>query len=238
MNVYAISDLHLPGGNLKPMDIFGPHWANHFARVEADWRARVRDGDVVLLPGDTCWAMQLSGALEDLAAIGALPGRKVLLRGNHDYWWSSISRVRSALPEGMAALQHDAVRFGDAVICGARGWLCPGSAPLPAEDAKIYARELVRLSLSLAAADKLCGQGPVWRIAMLHYPPFADKDQPTEVTALLSRYGVADAVYGHLHGAGLTGAFAGEMDGVRYHQVSCDGLGFSLYRLQRRNASA
>jgi len=235
VNVYAISDLHLPGGELKPMDIFGPHWVGHFDRIEADWRARVRDEDVVLLPGDTSWAMRLQHAREDLALIGALPGQKVLLRGNHDYWWNSISRVRSALPDGMWAVQHNAYRFGDVVICGTRGWLCPGSAPLSREDEKVYNRELARLTLSLEAARKLRGDGPAWLIAMLHYPPLADKDQPTEVTAMLERYGVHDALYGHLHGPGLSGAFAGEVNGVRYHQVSCDGLGFALYEVARRH---
>jgi len=233
VNVYAISDLHLPGGDVKPMDVFGAHWQNHFERIQADWQARVQPEDVVLLPGDTSWAMHLANAQADLAAIGALPGRKLLLRGNHDYWWSSISQVRKALPDGMTALQHNAYRFDDVIICGARGWLCPGSTQLSEEDEKIYRRELARLTLSLEAAQKLRGERPAWLIAMLHYPPFADKDQPTEVTQLLTRYGVEDAVYGHLHGPGLAGTFSGSMDGVRYHQVSCDGLSFSLHPLTR-----
>lgn len=235
MSVYAIGDLHLPGGEAKPMDIFGPHWADHFDRIAEDWHARVKPDDLVLIPGDTSWAMHLAKAREDLLRIGALPGRKVLLRGNHDYWWSSISRVRAALPEGMYALQNDALAFGDVVVCGARGWLCPSaSTPLPENDAKIYCRELSRLALSLEAADALRGGMRPWVIAMLHYPPFADKNQPTEVTALLTQHGVEDAVYGHLHGPGLAGAFSGEMAGVCYHQVSCDGLGFVLYPLHRR----
>ncbi len=227
MSVFAISDLHLPGGDVKPMDVFGTHWEHHFERIQADWRERVAPDDLVLLPGDISWAMRLSDAVPDLAAIAALPGRKALLRGNHDYWWSSITQVRAALPEGMHALQNDALRFDGVVVCGSRGWLCPGTAALSADDEKVYARELTRLELSLVDAQKKRQPGDRLT-AMLHYPPFADRCRPTEVTALLARYGVEDAVYGHLHGAGLCGAFSGEMDGVRYHQASCDGLGFRL----------
>ena len=106
MTVYAIGDLHLPAEQ-KPMDVFGPHWIDHFQRISEDWRARVSDEDVVLIPGDITWAMQLDAARPDLNAIGALPGRKIITRGNHDFWWSAIGRVRDALPEGMYALQND-----------------------------------------------------------------------------------------------------------------------------------
>jgi len=98
MTLFAIGDLHLPGGEEKPMDIFGDHWENHFAHIAADWRTRVKDGDVVLIPGDISWAMQLECAVPDLQKIGALPGRKVLIKGNHDYWWNSISRLRRGFP--------------------------------------------------------------------------------------------------------------------------------------------
>ena len=98
MGLYAIGDLHLPGGQEKPMDIFGDHWEDHFSRISQDWRTRVKADDTVLIPGDISWAMQLAAARPDLEAIGALPGRKVILRGNHDYWWSGITQVREALP--------------------------------------------------------------------------------------------------------------------------------------------
>ncbi|MDL2318883.1 metallophosphoesterase [Eubacteriales bacterium OttesenSCG-928-A19] len=233
MTVFAISDLHLPGGAKKPMDIFGDHWADHFERIREDWLARVNGADLVLLPGDTSWAMRVEEARQDLDAIGDLPGRKVLLRGNHDYWWSSISRVRAALPAGMYAIQNDALAFEDVVVCGSRGWVCPGAPTYDEDDARIYAREVERLSLSLRAARRLADArgGDARLIAMLHYPPFSGHDQPTEVTRLLTEHGVTDAVYGHLHGPGLAGAFSGTLDGVRYHLTSCDGLGFRMYPL-------
>ena len=236
MRVFAISDLHLPGGEAKPMDIFGLHWENHFEKIQADWQQKVAEDDLVLIAGDISWAMRLADAASDLEAIGALPGRKVILRGNHDYWWSSISRVRAALPEGMYAIQHDALTFGNVIICGTRGWISPDSAQATEDDARIYQREAMRLSLSLAEAEKmretLLAQGKKPRIiAMLHYPPFGDKAQASEVTALLCEAGVDDAIYGHLHGPGLQGAFTGTLDGVRYHLTSCDGLGFQVYAL-------
>lgn len=236
MNVYAISDLHLPGGTVKPMDIFGAHWVNHFERIGDDWRARVLPDDIVLLPGDISWAMQLSQAEEDLFAIAELPGHKVLLRGNHDYWWQSISQLRRMLPPSMHALQNDALVIGDVALCGARGWLCPGTAQLSVEDAKIYNREVKRLELSLLDMHrKTAGIEAPWRIALLHYPPFSDRTQATDVTELLTAHGVHDAVYGHLHGNALSKAFSGDLDGVTYHQVSCDGLQFTLHALHRPN---
>ncbi|HML48569.1 MAG TPA: metallophosphoesterase [Clostridia bacterium] len=117
MSIYAIGDLHLPGNETKPMDVFGSHWERHFEKIAADWRARVTEADAVLLPGDISWAMYLQDALRDLQAIDELPGKKFLLRGNHDYWWNSLAKVRAALPKGMVALQNDAWRFGDVMIC-------------------------------------------------------------------------------------------------------------------------
>ncbi|MBS7299823.1 MAG: metallophosphoesterase, partial [Eubacteriales bacterium] len=141
MIVYAIGDLHLPGGDDKPMAVFGAHWEGHWEKICQDWRARVTTQDVVLVPGDISWAMQLEHALDDLHAIAALPGRKILLRGNHDYWWSSLTRVREALPEGMYALQNDAMEMEGIVFAGSRGWTLPGSEAATGEDLKIYQRE-------------------------------------------------------------------------------------------------
>ena len=142
MRLFAIGDLHMPGGDDKPMDVFGPQWDRHFLRISEAWRATVGEEDTVLVPGDISWAMQLENALPDLREIAALPGRKILCKGNHEYWWSSITRVRAALPEGMTALQFDAVDAGPCVICGTRGWTYPTEKnPLPPEDMKIFRRD-------------------------------------------------------------------------------------------------
>lgn len=227
MVIYAIGDLHLPGGADKPMQVFGAHWEGHFERVCRDWREKVGENDVVLLPGDLSWAMQTEDALPDLRAIGALPGRKILLRGNHDYWWCGISRLRELLPPGMYAVQNDAMRLEDTAFCGTRGWTLPGGGTTP-EDEKIYRRELLRMEMSLDRAVKL---GASRLVVLCHYPPLGEGAAETPLSALLEKYPVDDVVYGHLHGLSLRGAVNGIHGGIRYHCVSCDGLGFQVYRL-------
>jgi hypothetical protein len=221
MQIYAIADLHLSLTSEKPMDVFGEAWRDHTEKLERNWRARVSEDDLVLIPGDISWAMQLQAALPDLSFIGSLPGKKILLKGNHDYWWSAIGRVRAALPEGMRALQNDAIVEGSIGICGSRGWLCPGSVNFSQEDQKIYLRELDRLSLSLQSLPEV-----EIKIAMLHFPPFLEKDRASGVTERLERAGVNIAVYGHLHGEANRNAFEGEKNGVFYHCVAADKLNF------------
>ena len=227
MQLFAISDLHLPGGDDKPMNVFGQQWDNHFARIAADWRERVGDTDTVLIPGDISWAMQLRNALPDLQAIGELPGRKVILKGNHEHWWSTLTQVRAALPQGMEAVQYSAVDIGCAVVCGTRGWTIPTrDTALPPEDEKIFRRELMRLEAALQAGVKLRGDKPL--VVMTHYPPLYDMERDTAVTALLERYPVHTVVYGHLHGQAIRVGYQGEHHGIRYRLVSCDSLGFRL----------
>lgn len=226
MAVYAIGDLHLSGWCAKPMHVFGEHWANHFERISADWRARVDEQDVVLLPGDFSWAMTLQQAMPDIEAVAALPGRKVLVRGNHDFWWSSVTQVRTALGKGMYALQNDCVALDDWVYCGTRGWTVVGE---DAQDAKLYRREVMRLEMALKSAQRVAQERPV--CVLIHYPPFDERQRESGFTELMERYGVSRVVYGHLHGQSLRYAFSGRLRGVDYFQVSCDGLDFKLLRL-------
>lgn len=226
MAVWAISDLHLPARE-KPMDIFGDHWANHFERIQEDWLSKVQPEDIVLLPGDLTWAMHLEEAQEDIDRISALPGRKIMLRGNHDYWWSSIGRVRRMLPEGSYAVQNDSIMLDGILFAGSRGWTIPQDADGEGDDARIYRRERQRLEMSLKHARACSADAPL--IAMMHFPPRSDTQEG--FADILHNYGVGDVVYGHLHGAGLAGAIRGEVDGLRYHQVSCDGLDFHLARI-------
>ncbi len=227
MKLFAIADLHLPGGDDKPMNVFGPHWEGHFDRIREDWLRRVGPDDAVLIAGDISWAMQMKDAVPDLRAIGELPGRKYLIKGNHDYWWSSVTRVQEAMPAGMTALQHSAADLGDWVVCGTRGWVFPtGDEPLAPEDGKIYRRELMRLEMALQAAVKLAQGRPV--VAMTHYPPLYEAQRDTAFSELMTRYGVTAAVYGHLHGSGIRAGFNGAHRGVRYRLTSCDSLDFTL----------
>ena len=230
MALYAIGDLHLPGHDTKPMDVFGSHWEGHFETISDHWRRMVTPEDLVLIPGDISWGMQLSDARDDLEAISRLPGEKVLLRGNHDYWWNSLSKVRQAMPEGMHVVQNDALLLGDRVICGTRGWTLPTEdTPLDEQNEKIYRRELLRLEMSLKAACRLRGEGLV---VMFHFPPVLSDQKDTEFTRLLEQYPVRQVVYGHLHGAGIKNGFSGEKNGIRYDLVSCDALHFCPLKIQ------
>ena len=229
MSVFAIGDLHLPGHEEKPMDVFGSHWDRHFETISEHWRRMVAPDDLVLIPGDISWAMQLPDAMDDLNAIAQLPGTKLLLRGNHDYWWTSLSKLRAAMPPDMYVIQNDAVRFGDRIFCGTRGWMFPTpQQALNGQDEKVYQRELIRLRMSLDQARRL-GDGEV--TVMLHYPPLFADGLSTGFTDILEEYAVRRVVYGHLHGAGIKIAFEGEREGVEYRLVSCDALGFCPLKL-------
>ncbi len=225
MALYAIADLHLSFAVDKPMDRFGPGWVGHPDKVEAAWRARVIASDTVLVCGDTSWAMRLQEAVPDLEWLAALPGRKILVRGNHDYWWGSLSKLQRALPAGIEVLQNSSLPAEGWQVCGSRGWLLPAPESSP-EDAAIYARELARLRLSLESAR---GEAP--RLAMLHFPPWMPGQESTEVVNLLHEFGVSACVYGHLHDL-APGAFPeGPRDGVRYYCVSADLVGFAPRRI-------
>lgn len=180
------------------MDVFGGNWTGHPQAFFDGWLdSRVTAEDLILIPGDISWAMSLEDALPDLLSIAALPGQKILSRGNHDYWWPSISKLRSHLPDKMFALQNDALRIGDTAFCGTRGWTCPDSEGFSLEDEKIYKRELERLRLSLMAARKL---EAAQTVVMLHYPPTASNLRPSGFTALFEEFRPTCVVYGHLHG--------------------------------------
>ncbi len=231
MSLYAIGDLHLPGGEDKSMSVFGPQWEDHMGRISAAWREMIAPEDTVLIPGDISWAMKMEDALPDLRTIAALPGKKVLIRGNHDYWWNSVSRIRAALEPGMYVLQHDAADMGDFVVCGTRGWMIPtGDTPLDPENEKIYRREGARLTLALDAAERIAEGRPI--VVMIHYPPLYETERSSEFTRQMEERGVALCVYGHLHGTGIRAGFNGTHNGVMYRLTSCDSLGFRPLRLE------
>ena len=225
MSIYAIGDLHLSFDERiqKPMDIFGDLWADHSARVSENWRGTVRDGDTVLIPGDVSWGLRLDEALADFRWIHELPGRKVITKGNHDLWWTSINKMNQMFDDILFLQNHCyAVPGTETVICGTRGWICPGTEGFDEHDRKIYDRELIRLEFSLEEAKSM---GARDIIAALHYPPTNDKLQPSDFTEMLSRYGVNTCVYGHLHGTVNFGrGLQGTMNGVEYRLVSLDYL--------------
>ncbi|MBO4572642.1 MAG: metallophosphoesterase [Clostridia bacterium] len=221
MKIYAISDLHLSTTTEKPMNIFGRNWDNYVEKIFADWNEKVTDDDVVLIAGDISWAMTLEDAITDLKPVFDLKGKKVFIRGNHDYWWKSLSRIRAAFPENCYVLQNDAVKIGNVVLCGSRGWTVEGASEFTQEDKKLYLRENERLKLALRAASLLREEGDKL-IVMIHYPPFNVRREPSLYTELFESHGVDKVVYGHLHGKDCKADLRLEKNGVEYFLTSCD----------------
>ncbi len=225
MAIYALGDLHLSHEQDKPMDIFGPEWENHTRKIKKNWDRLVGEGDLVIVPGDISWAMRLPEALPDLEWLSGLRGTKLLIRGNHDYWWSSIGKVRSRLPASVFALQNDHFAWEGWAICGTRGWICPGEEGFDNDqDQKIYLREVQRLQMSLESARKKSYQN---LICALHFPPFNRKGQQSAFTALLEEYGVRICVFGHIHDEGRDYIYQGLRNGVEYRFVAADGNNFA-----------
>lgn len=230
MNVYAISDLHLSTTADKPMNVFGGNWDGHFEKIKQDWLEKVGQEDIVLISGDISWAMKLEDALMDLQQLAPLPGKKVFVRGNHDYWWNGISRLRAAAPnEDFIFLQTDAVKIGEFILIGSRGWTCPGSPDYTEQDNKLYLRESERFRLAFAEADKLY-TGEEKKIVLIHYPPFNLKNEDTLFTQAFEENGVDKVVFGHIHGAAYF-PLKTEKGGVEYVLAACDKVGFKLLKI-------
>lgn len=230
MKIFAISDLHLSFNADKPMEVFGKAWENYVDVVAANWKARVSEEDAVLLAGDLSWAMKLEDALADINFVAGLPGHKVIIKGNHDFWWSSISRLRAALPSNFFAIQNDSVRVGDFLICGTRGWTVPEAGEVSEEDRKIYAREVLRLKLSLSHMQSQRKEGDKV-ICMMHFPPFNSKREPSDFTELIYENKVDCAIYGHLHGKDCKADKKVVISGVPYYLTSVDLVGTELVRI-------
>lgn len=229
MKIFAISDLHLSHCQPKPMDIFGNGWIDYFDKVKSDWLSKVTDDDLVLLCGDLSWALRLDNALPDIHHISGLPGRKIIIRGNHDYWWNTIGQLRKVLPPSVYAIQNDCIRFNNILICGTRGWVCP-DPKLSAEDDKIYKREKLRLKLSLENM-KLMRQEEDTVILMMHYPPFNSKYEESEFIKLIVTYDIKTVVYGHLHGKDCRSDLFLNRFGVNFHLTSTDLLNHRLVQI-------
>jgi hypothetical protein len=224
--IFALADLHLSHSGEKPMDVFGEAWRDHARRMAEAWDGLVGGDDLVLLPGDLSWAKSLSDARADLEWIAKRPGRKLLLRGNHDSWWTSIGKVRAALPPTTVALHLDAHRFGDVVLVGARGWTLPGDPFARPEDESIFRREIGRLRLSLDDADGRFDRS-LPRLAVTHYPPRVAGVANDEVPMLLRERGVGACVFGHLHGEDRVRAPRGTVEGIAYRLVAADAVDFT-----------
>ena len=218
MKIFAISDLHLSVNNPKPMDIFGPAWDDYVENVFADWKEKVSDEDVVLMAGDFSWAMKLEEAVEDFNLLKDLPGKKIIIRGNHDFWWSSISTVRKILPKNFFAIQNDAIKIENSIFCGTRGWILPDEN-FSIENKKIFDREVLRLEMTLKKAQSL-RENNEKVYCMLHYPPMYYK-KDSLFSQLLEKYNVSKVIYGHLHAKKNPELFYIK-NGIEYFLTSCD----------------
>lgn len=232
MKIFAISDLHLSINNPKPMDIFGPVWEGYLDKIEADWSHKVSDDDVVLVSGDISWAMRLNEAEKDLEYIGRLKGNKVLIKGNHDYWWSAIGEVRRRLGGNTYAIQNDAIRFDNVIVCGSRGWSVPENGVFKdSQDEKIYKRELIRMELSLKSMQAMRRlEDKV--VVMTHFPPYNYRCEDSDMTRLFEQYGVDVVVFGHLHSYDKKQKMMIVKNNIRYYLTSCDLINNELIEIE------
>lgn len=221
MRVFAISDLHLPFGNDKPMDVFGG-WDNYTQRLYENWQNVVTDDDTVVIPGDISWTLKLENALADFQFIHSLNGKKIISKGNHDYWWSTVTKINEFLETNgffdISILHNNAYKVSNMVICGTRGWVYDGTGE---SDDKVVRREAARLESSLKSGLQLGNNIKVF----LHYP-FVYGDYVCEdIYAVLREYGIRDIYYGHIHGSGRT-KIVPEYKGIKLHNISADLVGF------------
>ncbi|MPM58843.1 hypothetical protein SDC9_105676 [bioreactor metagenome] len=223
MSLYAIGDLHLSLNSPKPMDIFGKNWINHTEKIVKNWRDTVKDNDMVLLAGDISWGIDIKDSSKDIELINSLPGKKVIVSGNHDYWFNSASKLKEAFPEIMF-LKNNYYSYEDYAVCGTRGWVCPGYEGFSTHDEKIYKREQLRLKMSLDAAMK---DGCNELVVITHYPPTNDKLEESEFTKIFEKYKVKKVAYGHLHGTeSFEMGLKGERNHVEYILASSDYIDF------------
>ena len=229
--LFAISDLHLALSNPeKSLEVFGVQWANYIERLKENWNSSVGHNDVVLMPGDLSWATYIDEADEDFKFLNQLNGIKLLSKGNHDYWWTTAKKLNEYLKknsfETISIVNNNSYIYKHTAICGSRGWICPDSDGFNEEDAKIYARELIRLELSLQTAPK---DHDI--IVMLHYPPFKQDGTPDDAfLEVMKGFGVKTCLFGHLHKQQRAWC-EGLKQGIEFKLVTSDYLGFSPLKI-------
>lgn len=250
MSIYVIGDLHLSFSENKPMDIFGDNWSGHEEKIKKDWIEKVTDNDLVILPGDFSWSMKLEDTEKDFEYINNLPGKKLLLKGNHDYWWTTVTKMRRFLEEknfkNIDFIYNQGYEFENYIIAGTRGW----SLLEEDKDEKILNRELARLETSIKDGlqksgqnlEQKCGErikGVTQKelIVFMHYPPISNtrvlNHKETQFIEIMKKYNTKKCFYGHLHGISIKDAFEGKFEGIEFKLVSADGLNFKLWKLGR-----
>lgn len=228
MKLFAISDLHLSSDNKKSMEIFGSKWSDYMNKIKENWILSVSNEDTVIIPGDISWGMYLDESIDDFKYLESLPGNKIITKGNHDYWWTTLGKLNKFLKEqnfnSIRFLHNDSILHNNILICGSRGWICPGQTGFKSEDLKIFNREIQRIRLSLESGKNKKFDKTV---VVFHFPPF-DKDGEVsrEIEELFIEFKVDLCIYGHLHGPGHKEGFEGIKNGTEYKMVSADYLNF------------
>ncbi len=234
MSIYVMADLHLSFAQNKPMNIFGDNWSNHAEKIKQNWIRKVKDEDYVILPGDFSWATYLEDTKADFAYINSLPGNKILLKGNHDYWWTTLTRMRTFLQENhfekIDFLYNNSYCIEDRIIVGTRGWNILDNE----DENKMIKRESARLERSIQEGIQKYGENKEV-IAFFHYPPIIStmihKKEGNDFIRILKKYGIKKCYYGHLHGSSQKDAVTEEIDGIDYKLISADYLNFDLVKI-------
>ncbi len=238
MALFTLSDLHLSFTADKPMDVFGGSWVGFEKKIQEYWEYMVRPEDTVVIPGDISWAMNLEDALEDLTFIDRLPGKKFLMKGNHDYWWTSMTKMEAFLEEkklsSLHFLYNDAILCEGKVLCGSRGWMCEDK--MTEQDHKVLLRESLRFRLSLEKAKEIamkeaqkCGTAPEL-ICFSHYPVITASQRENPILDVLKEFGVRRVYYGHLHNWGTKPLYE-HREGITFTLVSSDYRAFTPVRI-------
>ena len=234
MSIYVIADLHLSFSQDKPMDIFGKNWENHAEKIKQDWLAKVNDDDMVVLPGDFSWAMHVEDTDLDFKDLNELPGKKVLLKGNHDYWWTTVTSMKKFLEENkfnnIEFLYNNAIEYENKVFVGSRGWAIQDTE----NSKKMINRECQRLELSIKdAINNYDNTKEI--IAFMHYPPLVKQqlleNNHLEFYKVLKKYDIKRCYYGHLHGNSHKDAINGDIGGINFSLISADYLNFKLLKI-------
>ncbi len=234
MSIFVIGDLHLSFHENKPMSIFGDNWEGHEDKIKQDWKKKVKPGDLVILPGDFSWSTYLNDTYEDFSYLASLPGKKILLKGNHDYWWTTVTSMKKYLEENnfenIDFLYNNSYEYENHILVGTRGWYQSEED----EDKKLLKREEIRLELSINDGIKNYGNEKEI-IAFMHYPPITQANiihnEENEFIRILQKYKIKKCYYGHLHGISIKEAVQGEYFGINFELVSCDNLNFKLLEI-------
>lgn len=235
MSIYTIGDLHLSFHENKPMGIFGENWEGHEEKIKKDWKEKVTENDLVVIPGDFSWSTYLKDTYEDFDYLNKLPGKKILLKGNHDYWWTTVTSMRKFLKENnfqtIDFVYNTAYEFENYIIAGTRGW----GQNEEGEDKKLLKREVARLELSLEKALEQKEKQEKEILVFLHYPPIIHSNlinhEMNEFVKVLKKYDIKKCYYGHLHSSSIREAVEGNYYGIDFKLVSADGLDFKLLKV-------